>query len=458
MRSMEFPNMTETLMSGGNRVMGNEGTLPVMPSVHAQASKSGVARLTEAERRRAVRIADRIHADLVQVVNQLPEAVRGGSGLSRHLSMPRNTCQRISHALQDGPSLITLARLPGVKGLQQFTERALGKGVTPESADLLTASISEFSRLINDIAGSHTKLMDRIDASREGREGGGFATDHDTRASLYAAAAQLTGGGCRTAVSLNIIDLHDEHTLSRTYIHGYIGAVMTRSGMPLVVTSGDNLRWAKEGWDHRLLDDRALKGRTPSALVEEFTSSPLPEITGRGKDGQLLQVIDPRDLDEERAFDVVTATRTRWPLMNPETKECAFERVWYLVNWPVQNLVFDVYLHERLERMFRPSVDALMWYPGLSIPGGDKWATRFPTQTKLELLGRGTEAAHSGIWPKHAELTKHAFQRVGVDAEQYVGFRCEVRYPIWRAGYCMSFEEIGGVKVDQAGSEAESGA
>ena len=413
-----------------------------MPQAVINNRKSHVTPLSDEEAMRGVRVAGRIQADLIQVINQLPVHARGGSGMARHLEIVRNTCQRICYAVQDPPNLQTLGRLPGVKGLQQFVDAARRVGVTNEAADLLVASINEFSRLIDDIAGSHSKLNDRLDANVGNAPGVGSNSDVSTRANLYAVSAQLTGGGCQTAVSVNIIDLHDENTLSRTYIHGFIGASIAPSGMPMVICSGDNLRWAKKDWDHRLLDDTGLKGRTPTALIEPFTSSPLPEITGRGKDGQLLQVIDPASLETGAQLDVVTATRTTWPLVNPETKECAFERVWYLVNWPVQNLIFDVYLHEKLERMFRPSIDALLWYPGLSIPGGDKWATRFPNQTKLELLGRGISASHSGLWHRHGELTQHTFDRIGENPGDYVGFRCEVQYPIWRAGYCMSFEEL----------------
>ncbi|MFI4894604.1 MAG: hypothetical protein ACIAQ0_14410 [Phycisphaerales bacterium JB058] len=400
------------------------------------------APLSEAEIKRAQRVADRLHSDLGIVVSQLPEQAQGGSGMSRYLDIVRNTTQRICYALQDPASLATLSRVPGVKGLESFVEAVRRVGVTKESADLLEASVNEFSRLIDDIAGSHTKLIDRVDAGLGGpRPPGGGNSDLAARANLFAAASQVTGGSTQTAVAINIIDLEGD-TLSRTYIHGFIHATMEPGGMPLVVCSGDNFRWAKGAWDRKLLDDTGLEGRTPTALLEPFTTTPFPEITGRGDNGQLLQVIDPKHVEPGMALDVVTATRTKWPFINPETKESAFERVWYLVNWPVQNLVFDVWIHEKLERMFRPSVDALLWYPKLSIAGGDRWATRFPSQTKLELLGRGIGSADSAMWHRHGELTEHTFKRIGEDANEYVGFRCEMQFPIWRAGYCMSFEEI----------------
>lgn len=416
-------------------VMGMSGT-----SIHER--KPSRSPLSEPEIKRALRVADRLHSDLGVVVGQLPEHARGGSGMSRYLDIVRNTTQRISFALQDPPSVATLSRVPGVKGLESFVEAARRVGVSAEAADLLEASIHEFSRLIEDIAGSHTKLTDRLEAGNGLAKPVGGNSDLAARANLFTAATQLTGGSAKAACAINIIDFDSEETLSRTYIHGFIQATMDPAGMPLVVCSGDNFRWAKGTWDRKLLDDTGLEGRTPTAMLEPFTSSPFPEVTGRGKDGQLLQVIDPRNLEPGQALDVVTATRTTWPFVNPETSAYAFERIWYLVNWPIQSLVFDVWLHERLERMFRPSVDALLWYPKLSIAGGDRWATRIPSQTRLELLGRGLGAAESSVWSRHGELTDHTFRRIGEDPERFVGFRCEVQFPIWRAGYCMSFEEI----------------
>lgn len=434
-------NKDQSNRPGHLHIAGAAGMVLGMGGSAIHERKPARSSLSEAETKRAERIADRIHADLALVVSQLPEHARGGSGMSRHLDIVRNTTQRIAHALQDPPSLVTLTRIPGVKGLQSFIEAARHARVTKESADLLEASVHEFERLIEDIAGSHAKLIERLDAGIAPAKTTSGSSDLAARANLFTAAAQLTGGSARAACAINIIDFDDEDTLSRTYIHGFVQAQMDPAGMPLVVCSGDNFRWAKGAWGRKLLDDTGLEGRTPTALLEPFTTTPFPEVTGRGKDGQLLQVIDPRHVEPGQALDVVTATRTTWPFVNPETRAYAFERIWYLVNWPIQSLVFDVWLHERLERMFRPSIDALLWYPKLSIAGGDRWATRIPSQTRLELLGQGLSAAESAVWSRHGELTDHTFRRIGEDPDRFVGFRCEVQFPIWRAGYCMSFEE-----------------
>ena len=45
----------------------------------------------------------------------------------------------------------------------------------------------------------------------------------------------------------------------------------------------------------------------------------------------------------------------------------------------------------------------------------------------------------SGLEPL-PELTRQLFDRSGIDPASYVGFRCDVAYPLWRMGYCITFD------------------
>lgn len=92
--------------------------------------------------------------------------------------------------------------------------------------------------------------------------------------------------------------------------------------------------------------------------------------------------------------------------------------------------------------MYRPSVDAQMWNPNLSAPGGDKWVLRYPQLPTLELLGRGLTNAASKGYSRHKDLTEAFFDRIGWDPDEFFGLRCEVEFPIWRGGYCIKFKPI----------------
>ena len=97
-----------------------------------------------------------------------------------------------------------------------------------------------------------------------------------------------------------------------------------------------------------------MRGATPSALLTPFTTDPLPRVTSRGESTEnLIQIIDPDALQSGRRIDVVTANRSRHPLIDPSTNAPTLDEVWNLVNCPTRYHIFDVYLHRDIERSYR---------------------------------------------------------------------------------------------------------
>jgi hypothetical protein len=392
------------------------------------------------------RVAARLHADLGSLVTQLPEPSRGGSAMSRELGVVRNTCQRVAHALSDDtPSLDTLVKLPGVKGLDQLLDSMRARGFDARSVDMARAAVRQFEEIIQSFGGSHSKLCDRI--KRTTTPEGEFSLGSlDARRALFESAVGVTGRSAQTTISLYAFkgEPGDPGLLQRAVATGLIQTTVVPGGMPVVLSNGDTLDWIDERSDHlRNLDDSEARGSTPEALLREFTSEPLPVVTSRGRPEALIRVVDPSGLEGAKTFDVVTAARSNHPFTD-HNGDLVLDEVWSLANCPAVRLIFDVYLHETLERYFRPALDVQQWYPNLSAPGGDRWVLRYPSVPKLELLGRGTERAGSAGYARQRELTSALFERVGWDEREFYGLRCEVEYPIWRAGYCMTFRPAGG--------------
>ena len=421
----------------------SSGMVRVMPTAPATLRRSPPAPLADDERNRALRVAERLHADLGRVVGGLPEHARTPSGMSRYLGIVRNTCQRVVAALQDpNPTVATVAKLPGVKGLEQFVEAARARGADADAADLAEVAVRQFDSLIADLAGSHAKLTARLGAADPAAPASGSRAAQRARADLFASAADVTGRSCDVAIAMYVFRTEGDAVL-RALASGLIGATILPGGMPVVLSAGDTLRWDEdESRRPRTLDESQIKGRTSESLLAPFTTHPLPTVSGRGEPGSLLQVIDPSTLDGPERFDVVTALRSTNPRLDPETGEPTFDEVWNLVNCPTKHLIFDVYLHQSMDREFRPSIDAQLWYPNLRSPGGDRWISRFPDQPRLELLGPGIERSFTPAYPRSAELASYFFERLGWNPGEFVGYRCETAYPIWRAGYCMRFEHL----------------
>jgi hypothetical protein len=262
------------------------------------------------------------------------------------------------------------------------------------------------------------------------------------RESLYHSAVSVTGRSVQTAISLYAFREDVESgTLERGTVKGMIGNILRPGGMPMVLNSGDLLRGEDEVRQLRTLSKEQMKGRTPEAILGAFTTDPLPSVTSRQRGGTLMQYVDSSTAAGQ-AFDLVTALRGRNPIFD-ERGNPSLETVWSLVNCPTERLILDVWLHVDMERKYRPGVDAQLWNPGLLAPPDERWAVMLPVQPRLQLLGRGAARSESEFYPRQAELTRSFFSHMGWESEAFVGFRCEVQYPVWRAGYCMAFDYSG---------------
>lgn len=417
--------------------------------------------LSATEWNEAERVAARLHGELRRLIARMPEHARHASGMSRHLGVLRATCQRVVQGIQDAtPSVSLVTRLPGVEGLRQFLEGARNAGIDDSDIEAVESAVEAFERLITVTGGSLTKLIERIGASEAVQstsvEGTGVGSPAQ-REALFLSAAGVTGRRCDLSLSIYAFRRapDDPAFLERALAKGMIGSVVTPGGMPMVLSSGDTLKGDDEVRNVTLLNREAARGRTPEAIFRPFTTDPLPMVTARGRGASLQQVIDPQssELAGGATFDVVTAVRGRHPYIDPDAGKPSLDAVWSLVSCPSAKLILDVYLHADMEREFRPNMEALLWTPNLDISEEQRWALRLPAQPKLQLLGRGTRGAASELYPRHAELTRYFFDHIGWDPEEFLGFRCETLFPVWRAGYCMGFEHL---SADAAAPTAET--
>jgi hypothetical protein len=399
-------------------------------------------------------VARRLHAEISAFLGVLPPASRNASGLARHLGVDRTTCQRAVHAVSgpyQGPGLF--ARLPGVRGLTQLVEAAGSARPAPDrgSLDALAAAVDRYQDLIAELGGSLSRLTRRIERSAAGAVGavpraGRSEAENAALAArmrLFEAAAELTGrsSACWVAVYAYRPAPSDPKTVEVFRANGLIGHVAHADAVPLVVhnfTRRSDGSPGKGGGPFASLENADVAGRNATVMLPGFTSDPPPLVTSRQPDEFLVQSIDERAPALGRPVDLMLAARSTIP--HPLRQSPPLEEVWALVNFPCRHLLFDVYLHRDLARASLPSLDAHLWGPDFAQHVGERWATRFADAPPLQLLGPGLRRGAPAAWPRMPDLTRHLFERVALEPDDFVGFRCDVEYPLWRAGYCVSFD------------------
>jgi hypothetical protein len=408
--------------------------------------------LTDAERAEAEQVARRLHSELKGAINSLPDDDRGASAMSRVLHVDRATCQRIVGTVtRSDADVASLINLPGILGLRQFIE-AVGKrkNANAEQLSACSAAVDKFEKLLETLGGSQRRLRERVlatDAARhQGRERQTYvgADDPKARETLFRAAALITGRWSQTSLAMRIIrpTPGNSKLTEEVVVRGLFGHTARPEAVPLVVGFNNQVE-PDNSPAFSTLDSKPASGSNARSLLEPFCSSPLPNVTSRNAGKMIMQVLDLADRESPSPIDIVLANRGAKPEAHPATLRPAIGEIWSLVTFPSRQMIFDVYLHRDIARRCLPALEVHLWNPDIHQQGSSRWSTRFPGGPKLELLGQGLSNCASDAYSRHKDLTNHVFANVGWDAAEFVGYRCEVTFPIWRAGYCMAFDFAG---------------
>lgn len=414
--------------------------------------------LSQSERAAAVQVAQRLYVELAGLIALLPIEQRGASAMSRALNVDRNTCQRLvaSTSGQD-PDEKLLIRLPGIQGLRQFVQAISASQNSGTALDQLasaTAAIDSFEQLIDRIAGSQRRLKQRLEADPD-LDGGpptGPSDDANARRILFKSAAEVVGRWSDVLVSMSIIrPLPEDPNLTETVrVQGRLGHMWRGGAVPFEINaaSPDQLALAApkpkgkktEHGLHQTLDARPARGDTPELLLPHFCTRPLPRVTTRNLANRVIHMIDAAEDADGQPIDVVVAYRRSSPDKHPATMDPPIGEVSTIVTYPSRRLVFDVFLHRDIASRCMPTLELHLGSPMWAQPIRARWATRFPGGPQLELLGSGLSHASSDAYPRQVELTRHTFDQVGWNPEEFVGYRCDIAYPVWQGAYCMLFD------------------
>lgn len=389
-----------------------------------------------------------IRTELLAFLAAMPVSAQNASGLSRLLEVERTTCQRMVSAITAPyPGVALAGQLPGTRGIRLVVEAATERGiqVDPESLKRLDRALTAYDEATKRLAGSRTRLTKRIERTLAGAAPGSSRSaeaELAQREALFDAASALTGRSSDVWLAAHIytpVPGHPE-VIAQTRAHGLIGHRAEGHAVPLTfhIFGEPTDEQRSDLTTFRPLRKSGVEG-VPDELLTEFSTRPAPVVHSAHPDEFIVQTIEPSpDQPETSPIDLIFAMTGG--VSHPATRAVNTEEVWALVNFPVRRLLLDVFMHRDIARQCVPGLDVHLWRPDFAQHVGERWQTRFQSPPSLQLLTPGLDRAQTSAWGRYTELLRTLFAAKGLSPGDYVGFRCDSAYPIWRTGYCIAFD------------------
>jgi len=416
---------------------------PVIPDRRRRGAVAAVP-LSETEAALAGEVARQLAASLKALAAWAPPSARKVRSFAAFLGIDQNLAQRaLAGAAIAPPEVLTLTRVPGVEGLGLLAAAARSKGCDALILDNLEAASRRFADLIARLGGSHAKLRARVQASlrTEPATGATRATNaqEQQREQHFAIAADLAGLsedllGAITAIA-PVADQPETMVGFTTSLH--VGLRGRPGGLPIALTFADRLDARDEGGPSRLGRILSDPQRGPGGtLLTAFSTDPLPVITARATPQAVTQVVEPSALAGSEPVNIAIATR-RGPMPIPRLQATPTQSVAVQIRTPARRLVLDLWVHESLAPTRPPQVGAFIYQPGMPLDPAMGWYNRIPGTPVLHLLGSGLANAECDGWSRFGELTRFLFREAGFNGDSFIGFRCDLRFPLWCAAYVL---------------------
>ncbi len=413
----------------------------------------------------ARRTGERLQAELRALVHSFPVEQRTIVQMSRWLGVTRPVCQRLLRAIRHrGNPLTALSYFPGLRGLHQIVEAARRRACNESLVAVASAAVDQYAVLIDEHGSSQTRLLAAlatIETSRDDapqQETAPVDEAESARQSAFQSIRILTRREFQTHLGVFLYRprTDDPQKMDCITAMGMIGVRRRPEPLPICPTHrfayGDPKQLAKADIHVQSVGDAPLAAGAPLSVLDRFCSKPLPHVVARQVQGQLPVLIDP-DRAAKEPFDVVLGTSFQ-AVEHPANHEPRLLDCSLVSEGPSQNLIMSVHLHRSLAQASIPTLAAYMvgnrgpiaspdtgQYDTVSGNlAADRWFDRLPDRPRLEHLGMGLDRASCPAYPRLGELAEYLCNSQGWNPDEFVGYQCQVTYPIWGAQYLLSFD------------------
>lgn len=363
--------------------------------------------------------------ELYQSANADPEAPQV---ISREYGLNRNLTWKVSRIMRAEAPHEVFQHLPGAAGLDILLDAFDGHGAARERTQAVRDAITEFEHMVSLHAGDRQTLELMLDSLAPED-----APNEPLEVSRKLAFRGNSGiWGVQAKLRLRAVFLapnaEDPSQLDIAEVSGLLGVRRFRHGAawPLFQREKFNDDGSRCETPELPLDPDSAD--PSSFLIPEFCSKPLPTIRATPtRYGLRFEQVGGELGNCGLVTCVYGSSRRKFaPRYRDELN--LHGEFFSPINAPVENLMFDVLVHrDLLAEGFKLKAEVLQ--ADSSSPLFDRRGTALPCPERVRRLGHGKPRVVTPLAPRYGEIVEYVYRELDWDAEDFRGFRFEMKYP-----------------------------
>jgi hypothetical protein len=167
-----------------------------------------------------------------------------------------------------------------------------------------------------------------------------------------------------------------------------------------------------------------------AALIQGFSSDPIPELHGEARAGDERRILAAGVPGRTGMLTAIFGCRHRTIGARRTGETDYLGQVVANLLTPVERLQFDLLVHEELQWSQAPGVTVLGAFGGRPLQPGSRQAALGPPFTESIVdLGAGIAGSATPHMPSYVALLEWVFDRIAEDPEAFRAFRFSMTYP-----------------------------
>lgn len=372
------------------------------------------------------------------LMDALPAYIENPHDVYQVLNLDKKLGWRMFRIVHEDDIFFAAQFIPGRHSFSRFMKSCRAKGVSQDLIEGAMKAVEDFYGLVEVHSGDRQSLdLMLLTSSLNGRQQA-FKT---LQKNLYQNQSHLLGLQAETQLNTWIFGPGDTDAFDIAIIKGLYKIRRNRRSTRWIVNSECLNAPNGQPLPAEPLDPEAgtdLDSSVP--FLVRYCSDPLPEVKAitRSACGPTYELVEG-PVGNTTLMDSVTGTVTRnvFRLRDIPSNDRSHE-VFISVCTPVQNLVFDQFVHESLHLAQEPRVEVMGDFNGRGGPLARRFrCDRLPVETSISIRGNGLDGTYTPLVPDYGRMLAEVFENLGWAPEEFCLYRIRQELPVVPSTFFM---------------------